>query len=116
MRLARGADEPQQACPLGVCDGSGWILGPEDVARPCECRERRMARRRARGVASAIPRKYRGVSFDAPPLSDMARDPKSAAVCRAVKQYVESIDERLDQGEGMCLMGNVGTGKTSLAM
>ena len=36
----------EQACPLGVCDGSGWILGPEDVARPCECRERRMARRR----------------------------------------------------------------------
>src|SRR6266511_3437808 len=29
-----------RACPFGACDGSGWILGPEDVARPCECRER----------------------------------------------------------------------------
>ena len=30
-----GAARPAGAstCPLGVCDGSGWILGPEDVAR-----------------------------------------------------------------------------------
>jgi DNA replication protein DnaC len=116
VRLAGADDGPQQACPLAVCDGSGWILGPEDVARPCECRERRMARRRARGVASAIPRKYRAVSLDAPPISDMGRDPRRAPVYRAVKDYVEGIDERLDEGEGLWLMGDVGTGKTSLAM
>jgi DNA replication protein DnaC len=116
VRLTGAQDGPQPACPLGVCDGSGWILGPEDVARPCECRERRMARRRARGVASAIPRKYRTVSFDAPPISDMSRDPRRAPVFNAVKGYVETIDERLDEGEGLWLMGDVGTGKTSLAM
>ena len=33
----RSASRPVRS---GVCDGSGWILGPEDVARPCECRER----------------------------------------------------------------------------
>jgi DNA replication protein DnaC len=106
----------EAACPFGVCDGSGWILGPEDVARPCECRERRMARRRARGVASAIPRKYRGVGFDRPPVSDMARNPASAPVLRAVREYVDEIEERLEQGEGLWLMGSVGTGKTTLAM
>ena len=116
VRLAGAGVDAEQSCPLGVCDGSGWILGPEDVARPCECRERRQARRRARGVASAIPRKYRTVGFDAPPISDMARDPSRAPVYKAVKGYVESIDERLDEGEGMWLMGDVGTGKTSLAM
>ena len=116
VRLAGGTDAPDASCPLGVCDGSGWILGPEDVARPCECRERRMARRRARGVASAIPRKYRTVSLDAPPISDMARDPQRAPVYRAVKEFVEGIDERLTEGEGLWLMGDVGTGKTSLAM
>jgi DNA replication protein DnaC len=116
VRLADASGNSESSCPLGVCDGSGWILGPEDVARPCECRERRMARRRARGVASAIPRKYRTVSFDAPPISDMARDPKSAPVCRVVREYVEAIDDRLDEGEGLWLMGTVGTGKTSLAM
>jgi DNA replication protein DnaC len=115
VRLAGSADA-ERACPLGVCDGSGWILGPEDVARPCECRERRMARRRARGVASAIPRKYRTVSLDAPPISDMARDPRRAPVYRAVKEFLEGIDERLTEGEGLWLMGDVGTGKTSLAM
>jgi DNA replication protein DnaC len=75
-----------------------------------------MARRRARGVASAIPRKYRTVSFDAPPISDMARDPQRAPVYRAVKEFVDGIDERLTEGEGLWLMGDVGTGKTSLAM
>jgi DNA replication protein DnaC len=116
VRLAGAGTDAEQACPLGVCDGSGWILGPEDVARPCECRERRIARRRARGVASAIPRKYRTVSFDAPPVSHMASDPSRAPVFRAVKEFVDDIDERLSEGEGLWLMGDVGTGKTTLAM
>src|SRR3954453_3615292 len=116
MAIARSEPFRDQVCPLGVCDGSGWILGPEDVARPCECRERRMGRRRGGGVASAIPRKYRTVSLDAPPISDMGSDPRRAPVYRAVKDYVEGIDERLDEGEGLWLMGDVGTGKTSLAM
>ncbi len=115
VRLA-GAGDARVACPLGVCDGSGWILGPEDVARPCECREGRMSRRRARGVASAIPRKYRGVSLDRPPVSEMARDPGRAPVYEAVREFIEAIDERLAEGEGMWLMGDVGTGKTTLAM
>ncbi len=115
VRLAAARD-PQASCPVGVCDGSGWILGPEDVARPCECRERRLARRRARGVASAIPRKYRGVSLERPPVSDMARDPGRAPVYDAVKEFVEAVGQRLDDGEGMWLMGDVGTGKTTLAM
>jgi DNA replication protein DnaC len=114
--MAGGDDAAQQACPLGVCDGSGWILGPEDVARPCECRERRMARRRARGVASTIPRKYRGVSLDRPPVSDMARVRAQAPVYETVKEFVEGIGERLDNGDGLWLMGDVGTGKTTLAM
>ena len=72
--IARSEPFREQVCPLGVCDGSGWILGPEDVARPCECRAQRLRKGRARGVASAIPARYRGVSFDRPPVADMARD------------------------------------------
>jgi DNA replication protein DnaC len=75
-----------------------------------------MARRRARGVASAIPRKYRGVSLDRPPISDMARDRAQAPVYEAVKEFAERIEERLEKGEGLWLMGDVGTGKTTLAM
>ena len=60
--------------------------------------------------------KYRGVSLERPPISDMARDPRQAPVYKAVKGYLEAIDDRLDEGEGLWLMGDVGTGKTTLAM
>jgi DNA replication protein DnaC len=114
----RPRSEPfaERACPLGVCDGSGWILGPEDVARPCECREDRLKRGRIRGVASAIPPRYRGVSFDRPPVSDMSRDMTSRHVVRAVQGFVDELGENLGAGRGMWLMGNTGTGKTTLGM
>jgi DNA replication protein DnaC len=115
---ARPRSEPfaEQACPLGACDGSGWILGPEDVARPCECREQRLKRGRVRGVASAIPPRYRGVSFDRPPVNDMSRDMATRHVVNAVQDFVENLDANLDAGKGMWLMGNTGTGKTTLGM
>jgi DNA replication protein DnaC len=115
---SRPRNEPfaEQACPLAVCDGSGWILGPEDVARPCECREQRLKRGRVRGVASAIPPRYRGVSFDRPPVSDMNRDLTTRHVVNAVQGFVDDLDENLATGKGMWLMGNTGTGKTTLGM
>ncbi len=115
---ARPRSEPfaEVACPLGVCDGSGWILGPEDVARPCECREQRLKRGRVRGVSSAIPPRYRGVSFDRPPVSDMVRDMSTRHVVNAVQGFVDDLDENLAAGKGMWLMGNTGTGKTTLGM
>jgi DNA replication protein DnaC len=67
-------------------------------------------------MASAIPRKYQGVSLDRPPVSDMARDPARAPVYDAVKEFASAIEERLAEGAGMWLMGDVGTGKTTLAM
>jgi DNA replication protein DnaC len=109
--LARASREERLPCPLGVCDGSGWILGPEDVARPCECRERMVARARLRGIDSVIPAKYRGVSFDRPPVTLM-----SEIVVKRVREYCTTINENLDQGLGLWLYGSTGTGKTSLAM
>jgi DNA replication protein DnaC len=111
VRLAGAGERAQAACPLGVCDGSGWILGPEDVARPCECRERRMARRRARGVRSVIPRRYRDVSLE------IARnDGVNPVVLKVVGDFLEEIEPRLDKGQGLWLAGGVGAGKTALAM
>jgi DNA replication protein DnaC len=110
-RAASAASETQRACPLGACDGSGWILGPEDVARPCECREPRLRRSAARGVASVIPARYRGVSFERPPVTQI-----EPMVVRVVRSYVEDLPANLDSGRGLWLMGDTGTGKTTLAM
>jgi DNA replication protein DnaC len=116
MAIARSEPFTEQACPLGACDGSGWVLGPEDVARPCECREQRLKRGRGKGVASVIPPRYRGVSLDRPPLSDMARDLSTKAAVGQVRDFVEELDDRLQQGRGLWLFGDTGTGKTTLAM
>jgi DNA replication protein DnaC len=114
--IARSEPFRDQVCPLGVCDGSGWILGPEDVARACECRAERLNRGRSRGISSVIPPRYRGVSFDRPPVSDMQRDLQTKAAVSDVQKFIENLDERLGQGRGLWLFGDTGTGKTTLAM
>jgi DNA replication protein DnaC len=101
----------REPCRLGICDGSGWILGPEDVARPCDCRSRMVAKARLRGVDSVIPAKYRGVSFERPPVTRM-----DDFVVKRVRDYCGDIDENLDRGRGMWFFGSSGTGKTTLAM
>ena len=106
-----------RSCPLGRCDGSGWLEDEqENTARPCECRERRIAQARTRGVRTVLPAKYQGVSFDRPPISDMARDPQKRVVLEAVTAYIEDVDARLAAGRGLWIQGDVGTGKTTLAM
>lgn len=114
--IARSEPFREQACTLGVCDGSGWILGPEDVARPCDCRAERLSKRKTRGISSVIPRKFEGVSFDRPPICDMTRDFRARAAVDEIKHYIDNIDENLAAGRGVWLFGDPGTGKTTLAM
>jgi DNA replication protein DnaC len=98
-------------CPFGTCDGTGWVVGEDNVARSCECRERRVAHARARGIDSVIPAKYRGVSFDRPPVTSMEK-----TILSVIRKYVDNLPEYLDEGRGLWLMGDVGTGKTTLGM
>ncbi len=100
-----------RACPFGKCDGSGWILGEDDLAYECECLAPRLTRARSAGVNSVIPPRYRGVSFDRPPITEI-----DSVVVNAVRDWVENIDGNLERGRGIWLMGDTGTGKTSLAM
>jgi DNA replication protein DnaC len=104
------------SCPLGVCDGSGWIIGADDEAHPCDCRDRRIKRARSRGMQGALPQRYRGVSFDRPPISNMARERSTASVVAEVREFCDHIEDELAEGNGVWLQGDVGTGKTSLAM
>ena len=103
----------QGPCPLGICDGSGWILNDaDDEARACECREVRLRRGRNRGVASVIPRKFQGVSFERPPVSTEIEP----MVVSYVRSWVDDMEANLEAGRGLWLMGDTGTGKTTLAM
>jgi len=104
------------ACPLAKCDGTGWLDAEDGAVEPCECRKITRTRSRARGLASAIPARYRGVSFDRPPLSDMARAPETRVAVAAVRDFADDVDARLDRGDSLWLSGSVGTGKTTLAM
>jgi DNA replication protein DnaC len=116
MAIARSEPFKNQSCPLGICEGDGWILGPEEIARPCDCRTDRLKRAKSRGVSSVIPARFRGVSFERPPVSDMTRDLKTKAAVAEVRTYIDNLDVRLDEGRGLWFEGDTGTGKTTLAM
>lgn len=100
-----------QPCAFGECDGSGWLLDDQGQARSCRCRDRRIRRSRMHGVASVIPPRYRGVSFDRPPVTSM-----DAAVLREVRRFIANLEQNLADGRSLWLMGDTGTGKTTLAM
>lgn len=111
-----GEVRARAVCAVGVCDGSGWIIADDEEAHPCECRKRKVRRARVRGMQSTIPERYRGVSFERPPISDMAADPAAAAVVREIRDFCVNIDGEIAAGNGIWLYGGAGTGKTSLAM
>jgi DNA replication protein DnaC len=101
-----------QGCPFDECDGSGFVVDAEArTTRECRCRPQRIAHAKARKLSAVIPRRYAGVSFDRPPVTQIA-----APVVDAVRRYVRDIDDNLDRGQGIWLHGDVGTGKTTLAM
>jgi DNA replication protein DnaC len=106
---------PAGGCPLDVCDGSGFVIDElTNTASDCACRAARISGARTRSLAGRIPRRYQGVSFERPPVSDIARTAPDQIA--AVRRYVRAIAANLDAGRGLWIQGEVGTGKTTLAM
>jgi len=62
-------------------------------------------------MGTGVPKRFRGVSFERKPICDL-----EPAILRLVRQYVRDIERNLDDGRGLWFWGDVGTGKTSLAM
>jgi DNA replication protein DnaC len=116
--VARGPEaggSAREACVLGLCDGSGFIVEEAtNTASDCQCRAGRIATARTRSLAGRIPRRYQGVSFDRAPVSDIARTAPDQI--QSVRRYVREIASNLDSGKGLWIQGDVGTGKTTLAM
>jgi DNA replication protein DnaC len=101
-----------QPCPFELCDGDGLLYDAQtNTAYDCRCRPQIIARRRARHLSAVIPRRYRDVSFERPPVTDI-----EPAIVGAVRRFAGTIDDQLDAGRGLWFMGNPGTGKTTLAM
>jgi len=99
-------------CPHGLCDGTGFVVDEAtNTASPCRCRPQRISQARARSLSAVIPKRYQGVSFDRAPVVDM-----DARIVREVRRYADAVRENLDEGRGLWFMGDVGTGKTTLAM
>jgi DNA replication protein DnaC len=109
-----GADSPAEPFVCPKCEGSGFLLDERDEAVPCSCHETRVRRARSRGVSSVIPRKYRGVSFERSPVPELEQ--VNPGVVRELRRFVRDIEAHLRSGRGMWLTGDVGTGKTTLAM
>jgi DNA replication protein DnaC len=103
----------ERECPFGLCDGSGLLLDFDtNTASPCRCRAQEIARRRARSLSAVIPRRYRSVSFETPPVTEI--EPRN--VVAHTRRFATRIDAQLDAGRGLWFMGPPGTGKTTLAM
>jgi DNA replication protein DnaC len=97
---------------LGICDGSGFVIDEEaNTARDCGCRAARIARTRSAQLEGRVPRRYQGVSFERQPVPSLPEP-----VVAEVRRYVRELSTRLAEGRGLWLVGDVGTGKTTLAM
>jgi DNA replication protein DnaC len=101
-----------EPCRYGECDGSGWIEVEEtNGARECGCRRERVAAARAARLATSIPSRYLEVDFERWPITNLDQ-----RIVREVRKYCRRLDDNLENGRGWYFFGNVGSGKTSLAM
>jgi DNA replication protein DnaC len=99
-------------CPHGVCDGTGFVIDEAtNTATDCRCRPLRISRAKARRLEARLPQRYRDVAFDRFPVTEI--DP---SVVSQVRRFTRDVDGSLDEGRGIWFFGDVGTGKTTLAM
>jgi DNA replication protein DnaC len=99
-------------CPHGRCDGTGFVIDEAtNTATDCTCRPLRISRAKARRLEARLPQRYRDVAFDRFPVTEMP-----APVVQTVRRFTRDVDRNLDEGRGIWFMGDVGTGKTTLAM
>jgi DNA replication protein DnaC len=107
-------DARSGACPYGLCDGSGFLVDEAaNTASDCRCRAQRIARRRASTLEARIPNRYRAVSFAQLEGDSLSAFPAQIGV---VRRFANGVSQRVQDGDSLWIMGDIGTGKTALAM
>ncbi len=97
-------------CPH--CDGSGFQIDEAtNTARDCTCRPLRRSSVKARRLEARLPKRYQHVAFERAPVVGMPD-----TIVREVRRYARYVERNLDEGRGIWFVGDVGTGKTTLAM
>jgi len=105
-----------QVCPL--CGGTGW----KTVAGGGESRERRVtrcdcrlqARSQVLLAAARIPKRYEHCELSSYTTDFPGAHPSLARAHLVASRFVEEFDPR--DGTGLLIIGNIGTGKTHLAV
>lgn len=101
-----------ERCPHNRCDGTGFVIDEAtNTAIDCTCRPLRISRAKSRRLEARLPQRYRDVAFERFPVTEMPQP-----VVAEVRRYTRDIGSNLDEGRGVWLFGDVGTGKTTLAM
>lgn len=101
----------ESACPHGTCDGDGLIVDEQtNTASPCRCLAETIRIRRLKRAFKAVPVRYSEVSFARNPIADL-----DSHCTKVLQAYVDQIEKRIKEGEGLWLAGAPGIGKTSAA-
>lgn len=109
---------PSEVCPL--CDGTGWktvsrtgtgSINDRRVTR-CDCQLR--ARASSLLAAARIPRRYEHCELTSYTTDFTGANPSLAEAHFVVTKFVNEYDPRGDKG--LLIVGEIGTGKTHLAV
>jgi DNA replication protein DnaC len=102
-----------EVCPL--CAGSGWKAVPDAPERGvtrCDCQLR--ARADALFTGAHIPKRYEHCELSNFTADFPGADPSIALAHIAAARFVQEFDPR--DGQGLLVVGGIGTGKTHLAV
>ena len=100
---ARRATCASGAAPSAAATGSCWTTPA--TRSPASAARRACGACASAGGSSVIPRKYRGVSFDRAPVTNL--EPTTSV--RQVRRFIHNIDRRTSAaGQGLWFMGDVG--------
>lgn len=109
--------EDDDVCAL--CHGTEWIIEVRDgleFARPCECREKAMLKRRIK--FAEIPEAFRNLhlnSFSISVYKSEEEKEKARVACKIIKSYLDSFESEKNNGMGLYIYSSTkGSGKTRM--